>query len=76
MIKINGFFFKLWNIASRTEHHLDHFTLGLVFDKVQVLPKGPVGPVGPLGVREDVKRPVALCCMFKANKMHEAKAKK
>jgi len=38
-------------------------------------PEDPVGPL-PLGVREDVKRPVALCCMFKANKMQEAIAKK
>ena len=37
---------------------------------------GPEGPVGPLGVREDVNRPVALCWIFRANRIHEATAKK
>ena len=38
--------------------------------------EGGGGPEGPVGVREEVKSPVALCCIFKAKRTQEAMANK
>lgn len=38
--------------------------------------EGGGGPEGPEGVREEVKSPVARCCIFKAKRTQEAMANK